>query len=708
MNRFVSVFLVLLLACLTIVSSNDATAQSVKVKTYPTTPGKDKGLPTYNGLRVVGEQTKVFLVPDTSGSGSNVVTSVTWQLVPPLPSGSTAAMDSASTWRTSFTPDKVGAFYVQVTVNGTVSAKDTIYAADYVGVGGGWGGYNSQFGQCGDGSCHNAGWFTGDKFNPWSGTGHAKVFREGVTGMLEATNGIGVYATSCPRCHTTGYNAAAANGNFGYLAKTSGWDTSWYAGFTYAGGDYEIPMGDTSIWTTMATSPQYMAQVPVANIGCESCHGPGSTHNGNTKRIGVSLDAELCNTCHDAPTHHMVGAQWRSSDHAMMSKGHASSTSCYPCHSGSAFVKWVGNKSNPGWSVAEDGMFPISCASCHDPHDATNPHQLRTISFDSLMNGYVAAPGDGGKGQICMNCHHSRYSVKKRVTNTAPYFGFVDHYGPHGNPQADMFYGQNGFQYGDVNLTSLRSHAGVPDGCVTCHMESDNAALNSPNGHSWVMVDASGNDRVAACETCHGPLTSFEDIKGAYDYDGNGIIEGVQTEVEGLLAKLRLKLQPYWNSSTQEPTDSISDSLLIKGNQRAVQDIWTYFFVKNDGSMGVHNAKYAISLLQKALNLYPLDVRKTDLSIPKEFVLNQNYPNPFNPTTTISFSLPKSEVVKLEVYDVLGKLVKIIADNAMSAGNYAMTWDGQDANGSKVASGMYIYRLQAGSFNSVKKMLMLK
>jgi len=88
--------------------------------------------------------------------------------------------------------------------------------------------------------------------------------------------------------------------------------------------------------------------------------------------------------------------------------------------------------------------------------------------------------------------------------------------------------------------------------------------------------------------------------------------------------------------------------------------------------------------------------------------MNQNYPNPFNPMTTINFSLPQTETVRLEVYDVTGKLVKTLVSQDMSAGSYGITWLGDDQNRAKVASGKYLYKLQAGSFSSVKKMLMLK
>ncbi|MHB2150208.1 carbohydrate-binding module family 20 domain-containing protein [Calditrichota bacterium LG25] len=94
---------------------------------------------------------------------------------------------------------------------------------------------------------------------------------------------------------------------------------------------------------------------------------------------------------------------------------------------------------------------------------------------------------------------------------------------------------------------------------------------------------------------------------------------------------------------------------------------------------------------------------------PKEFTLNQNYPNPFNPTTTISFTLPEASRVTLSVYNVLGQKVRTLIDNQLaSAGTHAKQWDGRDEAGHKVASGIYFYKLEAGDFSSIKKMVLMK
>ncbi len=95
-------------------------------------------------------------------------------------------------------------------------------------------------------------------------------------------------------------------------------------------------------------------------------------------------------------------------------------------------------------------------------------------------------------------------------------------------------------------------------------------------------------------------------------------------------------------------------------------------------------------------------------NVPKEYALNQNFPNPFNPTTQISFDLPQAGKVDLSIYNVLGQNVRTLVSQDMEAGNHTVTWDGRSNEGTQVASGVYFYRLSAGSFNRTMKMMMLK
>ncbi len=89
--------------------------------------------------------------------------------------------------------------------------------------------------------------------------------------------------------------------------------------------------------------------------------------------------------------------------------------------------------------------------------------------------------------------------------------------------------------------------------------------------------------------------------------------------------------------------------------------------------------------------------------------LDQNYPNPFNPQTTIAFSLKQRGRVRIDVFNVAGQLVKTLLDETRAPGSYSdVHWDGRDAVGSPVASGIYLYRLTTNDYQQAKKMILLK
>lgn len=97
-----------------------------------------------------------------------------------------------------------------------------------------------------------------------------------------------------------------------------------------------------------------------------------------------------------------------------------------------------------------------------------------------------------------------------------------------------------------------------------------------------------------------------------------------------------------------------------------------------------------------------------EAELPSAFALEQNHPNPFNPSTRIRFALPEAAPVHLSVYDVLGRRVVVLIDEAMEAGTYDAVWDGRDEAGALVPSGMYLYRIEAGSFVQARTMLLVK
>jgi photosystem II stability/assembly factor-like uncharacterized protein len=111
------------------------------------------------------------------------------------------------------------------------------------------------------------------------------------------------------------------------------------------------------------------------------------------------------------------------------------------------------------------------------------------------------------------------------------------------------------------------------------------------------------------------------------------------------------------------------------------------------------------SVLRKTTNggFDPIGIEPISTEIPSGFSLHQNYPNPFNPTTRIKFDIPKASLVRLTVYDILGRQVAELVNENLNAGVYEYSW-----SGAELSSGIYFYKLQAGDFVETRRMVLIK
>lgn len=120
-----------------------------------------------------------------------------------------------------------------------------------------------------------------------------------------------------------------------------------------------------------------------------------------------------------------------------------------------------------------------------------------------------------------------------------------------------------------------------------------------------------------------------------------------------------------------------------------------------------HTNLYAIRdnglISKRTLAPPPTGVNQINTEIPNEFSLSQNYPNPFNPATIINFNIPNSGLIKLSVYDILGREVQQLVNKELLPGNYQFDW-----NASAYPSGVYYYKLESGSYSETKKMVLIK
>lgn len=181
--------------------------------------------------------------------------------------------------------------------------------------------------------------------------------------------------------------------------------------------------------------------------------------------------------------------------------------------------------------------------------------------------------------------------------------------------------------------------------------------------------------------------------------------------------------QPLKNGALIEV---ISDAGLVCGRGKYTDGLLSFTPVYGRDDMSERTASYPkdgdkLTVMVDGRPVYPGLVMETDGSrvrlgvlssdpggLPVDFALAQNYPNPFNPSTEISFSLPRASHVTLNVFNITGRRVATLVDRRLEAGDHAVTWDGTDESGARVATGVYLYRIEAAEFTSSRKMLLVK
>ncbi|MDR3627359.1 MAG: multiheme c-type cytochrome [Ignavibacteriaceae bacterium] len=222
MNKFRLLF-TMVLGFFLLASVTNVLGQTAKIKTQYKSQGNLGTIPAgtfpiYSGNHTVAKWMKVYLTADTTGG----VSSFSWTIT--TPSGSSTTLSSTTSQNVTFIPDTTGKYIVSLTVGSTTDA-DTFWVSTYKGVTGGTPNCSQ---------CHSA------TYSGWQQTGHANIFQQGVTGQLETASVnnqlVGTYGTNCVKCHTTGWDQKANNGNFGYLAHQSGYDTTWYKTYTLSSG----------------------------------------------------------------------------------------------------------------------------------------------------------------------------------------------------------------------------------------------------------------------------------------------------------------------------------------------------------------------------------------------------------------------------------------------------------------------------------------
>ncbi len=538
---------------------------------------------------------------------TNTITSYLWSFSSTPPS-SAAAFDDPSSQSPSFIPDMNGDYVINLaagTAGGTINETFTVTANSYVGT------KDCEF-------CHNGSLMT-DVTTGYIATAHANAFN--------ALNGNSNIDESCVQCHTTGFDKTltAANGGFDDIAHSLGWVIS-------------LPLSYQSLPSTLQ---------PVANVGCESCHGPGGTHTGS-----YSFDTTVCAQCHDNAPFNPEYTQWLNSPHvnsvspAGLDLSQPFFASCRECH-WSLDIVYTNMEGKGQVPFVTPNEQPVNCIACHDPHNGANPYSLRVYTTVAVAGGSFTMT-NVGLGAICMKCHTDQTpnadiaanSGSELFETTAEVFA-----------QGQGFTGAGAGAYA-ASITESSYHAGAgdfPDLCVTCHMAQTPApgqpGYNTTGEHSFMMTDIAGNDHVAVCNTCHTgsiAVTGFDTIDPLYpttNWDGHtsGVTEGVQDQVHGLLSVLACAITTSatryctvntadvngntvsWTITIPATRNAAISAVSLTGTTFAVwptattsekDAVYNWYLVSGEGSYGIHNTAFDVMLLQKAFK----DLTGADIS----------------------------------------------------------------------------------------------
>ena len=289
-----------------------------------------------------------------------------------------------------------------------------------------------------------------------------------------------------------------------------------------------------------------------------------------TSSVFAQVQVTDCMDCHDDTTV-ITGkkAGWSESMHGTgEAYGRGTRAGCAGCHSGGAFSDMVAAGLTPETvEVGDPNPTRQGCRACHQVHTSYTVADwaLETTAPVALyaLEGVIY---DGGKGNLCANCHQPRRAIAEADPN-----GIISvsstHWGPHHGPQSTMLLGLAGA--GDV-IGFPSAHAMlVRDTCVTCHIGQDNS-------HTFEPV-------MSACVVCHSDAEDFD-------------INGVQTEVEALIAQVG-ELLVAKGLLDEEGHPVVGDYTAAKASA-----LWNYIFIEiEDGSLGVHNPAYTKALLEAAL-----------------------------------------------------------------------------------------------------------
>ena len=354
------------------------------------------------------------------------------------------------------------------------------------------------------------------------------------------------------------------------------------------------------------------------NVGCESCHGPGSEHVTTPSKTNILTyprvtDSVVCGQCH-GPTfdQHEASGHGRVVEDVIHEGETVPNTyvrTCFRCHSGPFRAEYIDNPMSWGATreqvdaaiaalpVTKLAEYPhethqsATCANCHDPHQQTqnltsagNQAHLRRKTKN--LDPTDILPGSPVRNyttynHMCGSCHNARGANPSdaalgAASATRP---------PHASTEMNMLLGVSGAE-GSGPVVRTGAHTDTPDQCIHCHMPTRRHTFT-------VSLDIS-------CQPCHTPTDAAARHQGVRNEVLNGLL-ALRTRLE------RWSQQTFGNPELWNYPSTLSEEGLTAPPQNQVpiqvkRVRYNYFFILNDGSLGIHNTSYTRHLLAVSNN----------------------------------------------------------------------------------------------------------
>ncbi len=404
-------------------------------------------------------------------------------------------------------------------------------------------------------------------------------------------------------------------------------------------------------------------------IGCENCHGPGAEHAStgdktkiiNPKNLSYERQVEVCGQCHFRGSSTMGTHEYAWDEANNKSYIPGDSLGLYIIHKPGLWPDNYTSRSHhqqyTDFLKSKHYTNPyrkVTCSDCHNPHKVTsNEHQVVDSLYVRDQSGeYIWIRTSYKDNTLCLACHAG--------------------YGP----------------FAGLTRAMIKDPVANKDTIV--------AVVTRHTHHSYDPKNENNTGGASRCIKCHMPTTAI--TAKAYDIHSHTF--------EAISPK---KTLDYKDVTT--PTKGMLNSCAISCHRNPTGNIPT-FGIGTDASLTdwtePTDIQLADTLWRYFRSWWPTKIEQL-AGVVTTFELRQNYPNPFNPSTTIEFSIPKRVNVKLVIYDISGRVVRtLIDDKEYEPGLYRVEWNGKNDYGEYVASGIYLYKLQAGDFVSTKKMVLMR